>query len=132
LTDIADGAGNTIMAGERSWSNANGIWAGAIRNGVCKRGSLNACPGSVNGSYPAADLVLAHSHLNNATTDTDAGLDDFSSRHAGGANFVFADGHVSFVRSVPGDLPSGYSMDSLDLQALGTRGNGEIIRGLDY
>jgi hypothetical protein len=80
--------------------------------------------------YPAATLVLAHSHLNNALVDPDgsAGMDDFGSRHFGGAFFAFADGSVRFLRSVPGDKPDGsYTPDGLTFQALGTRANGEVV-----
>jgi prepilin-type N-terminal cleavage/methylation domain-containing protein/prepilin-type processing-associated H-X9-DG protein len=132
LTDITDGTSQTIMVGERAWSNAQGIWAGAIQNGVIQRGPRNPNPGNKNGSYPAATLVLAHSHLNNALTDTDGGLDDFSSNHTGGSNFVLADGSVHFIRSIPGDTQTGFTPDSLAFQALGTRANGDFPVGLDY
>jgi prepilin-type N-terminal cleavage/methylation domain-containing protein/prepilin-type processing-associated H-X9-DG protein len=132
LTDITDGTSQTLLVGERAWSNAQGVWAGAIKNGVLLRGVRNPGPGSTAASFPAATLVLAHSHLNNALTDTDAGLDDFSSNHTNGSNFVFADGSVHFIRSIPGDTASGFTADSIAFQALGTRANGDLVQGLDY
>jgi prepilin-type processing-associated H-X9-DG protein len=66
--------------------------------------------------------------LNNATSDTDGGLDDFSSRHPDGSNFVFADGSVHFVRSVPGDTADGdFTPDGFVFQALGTKSGAELI-----
>ena len=132
LTDVTDGTSNTLLIGDRAWANVAGVWAGAIPGGVCRRGPRNPCPGAGAGWYPAATLVLAHSHLNNTNTDTDGGLDDFSSLHIGGSNFAFADGSVHFIRSIPSDTPTGYTADSLIFQALGTRANGDSIQGLDY
>jgi prepilin-type N-terminal cleavage/methylation domain-containing protein/prepilin-type processing-associated H-X9-DG protein len=128
MAEITDGTSKTILVGEHAWSNANGIWAGAISRGVCLRGQLNPCPLTGAPSYPAPVLVQSHSHLNNATADPDGGLDDFSSRHVGGSNFLFADGAVHFIAEIPGDQPSGdYTPDGLVFQALGTRGNGELV-----
>lgn len=120
LTDITDGTSCTIMIGERAWVIAQGIWAGAIPGGIIQRGPENPSPGFAWSGAPT--LVLAHSHLNNGTGDTDAGLDDFSSRHPLGANMLFADGSVHFLRSVPGD-----GSDSLLFQAMGTRAGNEVV-----
>ena len=43
---------------------------------------------------------------------------NFSSAHSGGANFVFADGHVKFI---------GQSLDRLAFRNLSTRKGKEII-----
>jgi prepilin-type N-terminal cleavage/methylation domain-containing protein/prepilin-type processing-associated H-X9-DG protein len=131
LTDITDGTSNTLLVGERSWGNANGVWAGAVNHGVLLRGKQNPNPGSGAAFYPASVLVQAHSHLNNALTDTDGGLDDFSSRHANGSNFLYADGSVHFLRSIPGDTATGYTPEGLVFQALGTRANNDNAAGLD-
>ncbi len=128
MTDVTDGTSTTIFIGERAWANANGIWAGAISGAVCKRGQLNPCPGTAAAFAPAPVLVLAHSHLNNATMDTDAGLDDFSSRHFGGSFFLFGDGSVRWLRDIPGDNANGsYTGPGLLFQGMGTRANGEIV-----
>src|SRR5262249_10795523 len=128
FADITDGSSTTILVGERAWGNPNGIRAGAVPNGVILRGRQNPCPGGGAASYPASVLVQAHGHLNNATSDTDGGLDDFSSLHTGGSNFVFADGSVRFLRSVSGDNSDGsYTRDGIIFQAMGAPANDEVV-----
>ena len=61
-----------------------------------------------------------------------AGADTFVKEPDGGSLFVFADGSVHFIRSIPGDTPTGYTPNSLAFQAMGTRANGDSIQGLDY
>jgi prepilin-type N-terminal cleavage/methylation domain-containing protein/prepilin-type processing-associated H-X9-DG protein len=133
LGDVTDGTSETILVGERAWANANGIWAGAVSKGVIARGPLNPCQPVIPGAwFPAATLVQSHAHLNNALLDPDgsAGMDDFSSKHAGGSNFVFADGSVHFLRSVSGDNPDGsYTSDGVIFQALATRAGAEVVPG---
>ena len=138
LADITDGSSQTILVGERAWANANGVWAGVVTNGTTRRGSMNRCPSTGEPFYPAATLVQAHGNVLNTDTDTDGGLDDFSSLHPGGANFVFADGSVRFLKSVlrnSGRSSTGatvYSPASLLLQALTTRNGNEIISSDAY
>jgi prepilin-type N-terminal cleavage/methylation domain-containing protein len=130
LAGIHDGASTTILLGERSWSNAKGVWAGAVPGGIVQRGANNPNPG--NSTLAAAGLVLAHSHLNNTIGDTDGGLDDFSSNHPRGSNFVLADGSVHFFRSVPTDNADGsYTRDSLYFQAYGTIANNDSTGNLE-
>jgi prepilin-type N-terminal cleavage/methylation domain-containing protein/prepilin-type processing-associated H-X9-DG protein len=133
IGDVTDGTSNTIAIGEKAWSNANGIWAGAVPNAVIQRGQFNPCQPVVPGaSFPAATLVLSHAHLNNAVFDPDgsAGMDDFGSRHPGGSHFLFADGSVHFLRSITSDNADGsFTMDGLIFQALATRAGGEVLSG---
>ena len=123
LTDITDGTSQTLMVGERAWTFANGTWAGAVPNGVCRRGLQNPCPGGGAGFAAAPALVLSHSHLLNTNTDTDGGLDDFSSRHTGGGNFVFGDGSVRFLKD---------SINPIVMRGLITLKGGEVLSSDSY
>jgi prepilin-type processing-associated H-X9-DG protein len=138
LAGVTDGASQTIMVVERAWSKASGTWAGAVADGTIRRGSQNGCPTTGALFYPAATLVQAHCHMINTNSDPDGGLDDCSSLHPGGANFLFADGSVHFLKSILGDVgmrPDGtsvYSRAELVFQALATRAGGEIISADSY
>ena len=133
FADILDGTSVTILAGEKAFAKAQGIWAGAINRGVVVRGQYNTCQPLVAGiDYPAPALVASHAHLNNAETDGDgsAGMDDFSSMHIEGSNFVFADGSVHFIQSIPADGAAGaYTSEDMIFQRLGTRACGEAVPG---
>ncbi len=138
IAAITDGTSQTIAILERAWGETEGTWTGAVAGGFVLRGPQNPCPGSAFASYLAPCLVLAHCHLLNTNADTDSGLDDLSSFHPGGANALFADGSVHFLRNVTGDAgvnPDGstrYTPSSLILQALGTRAGGEVVSSDSY
>ncbi len=124
LLDITDGTGQTVMIGDRSWSQTRGTWAGAPAGAVTRAGPLN--PWQTATYFPPA-LVLVHNNWINIRTDSDGGLDDFSSNHPGGVNLLFADGSVRFHANVTEDGPR-----HLDFQAMGTRGGGEVVPATDY
>jgi prepilin-type N-terminal cleavage/methylation domain-containing protein/prepilin-type processing-associated H-X9-DG protein len=138
LADITDGSSQTIAVGERAWTLTSTGWPGAVDGGVARRGSANTCPKTGALFYLAATLVQAHCNVLNTNTDPDGGLDDYSSRHPGGANILFADGSVRFLKSVlansgqRGDGTTIYSPQSLILQALGTRSGGEVVNSDSY
>jgi prepilin-type N-terminal cleavage/methylation domain-containing protein/prepilin-type processing-associated H-X9-DG protein len=123
LTDITDGTSNTTMLGDRAWADTQGIWAGAANNAVTRAGPTNTWPTATG---PAQALVLVHNNWINITTDADGGLDDFSSKHAGGANLAFADGSVRFIASLTSDGPR-----HLAFWAMGTRAASDSVDGVE-
>jgi len=138
IASITDGTSQTVTAQERAWGDSEGTWTGAIAGGMILRGPFNPCPAAGDATYLAPCLVQLHCHLLNTNSDFDGGLDDPSSFHPGGANAVFADGSVHFLKTVSSDAgvnPDGstrYTPASLILQALGTRAGGEVVSSDSY
>lgn len=83
FADVTDGLSNTLMVGERSTRASSGwlyTWAGVISGGdnpICRfLGDTDVTP---NGN--------------------DVRMDEFASRHIGGAQFVLGDGTVRFIKT---------------------------------
>jgi prepilin-type processing-associated H-X9-DG protein len=120
LSQITDGTSNTLMAGEQimrvtnwnSWVHANqSVGSTALPLNRVAPGVAITSSGSVVMSTKASDLS-AWPHWYS-----------FRSQHPGGANFVFCDGSVKFLKT---------SINMPTYQALSTRANGEVISSDAY
>jgi prepilin-type N-terminal cleavage/methylation domain-containing protein/prepilin-type processing-associated H-X9-DG protein len=117
IADITDGTSSTIMVGERRYLYGQTTWVGAVTNA-----SQTAPPGSPFGVQVenSSNHVLGHSAEAWDGPASPYEPNHFSSRHTGGLNFLYADGHVSFITN---------AVDYATFKALSTRAGGEPISG---
>ena len=120
LRDITDGTSQTIAVGERGHSLGEATWVGSVTGAVL-------FPVDNDGvGYPRAEpgsgMVLGHAGGRYGPGDPNGEVNQFHSRHPGGVNFLFADGHVGFLKT---------SMTNKTFRALATRAGGEAVSG-DY
>jgi prepilin-type N-terminal cleavage/methylation domain-containing protein/prepilin-type processing-associated H-X9-DG protein len=126
IGEVTDGVSNTIFVGERSGNHSPSTWTGAVPGGRCPAWMATMPPSPFSPppgpAYDNADFgeafVLAHcnaTHLPNADFPI-YDPDTFYSMHANGANFLFGDGSVHFIKS---------NVNSATYQALSTVGGGE-------
>jgi prepilin-type N-terminal cleavage/methylation domain-containing protein/prepilin-type processing-associated H-X9-DG protein len=104
IADIRDGTAQTLLVGERATSLAPATWAGAVT-------------GAEIFPYNSSNMVLGHTGESNGPASP-LDVNGFSSRHSGGVNFLFADGHVQFLAG---------TVSQPVYQALSTRAGGEVI-----
>ncbi len=129
IASITDGTSYTLFIGERARAVADVSWAGvatAVMPFCTKSGwPVQSCESAVfivlgrTGNYPpdpfhSGDITTVYTPNSSAQ-----GPDAFGSHHPGGCNFLFGDGSVRMVRQ---------TIEPLTFLALGSRGNGEIIK----
>ncbi len=121
LRDITDGTSQTIAVGERSHRLGEATWAGAVTDAI-----LYPPPGDRDGigrprTEHASGMVLGHAGERKGPGDPTSDVNQFYSVHAGrGVNFLFADGHVTFLKA---------TMNYKTYLALATRAGGEVVSG---
>jgi prepilin-type N-terminal cleavage/methylation domain-containing protein len=123
FASITDGTSNTILIQERCFANVQGTWVGAINDGICNQGQYNQAAVAGKLGQGAGDLVLIHASTNNSPTGRS--LDDSSSMHKTGSNFLCADGAVHFISNIASGTPA-----STTLEAMGTIAGGETFAEL--
>ena len=112
--DITDGRAFTILLGE-TWGAMSPDWASGTRATLRNTGSRINAPDptlSRTGSTRIASGLLPLSFVGG-----------FSSRHPSGANFLFCDGSVQFLKE---------SINQRVYQSLGNRADGNLIDGEQY
>ena len=123
IAQITDGSSQTFAVGERSQNCSRGCWPGAVTNAAVPLVALQG--GAGFDPEGGGALVLAHTgegHGPNAPSGLAHG-DQFWSRHPGGANFLFADGSVRFIKELVG-----FTI----YQSLATRTGGEVLSADQY
>jgi prepilin-type N-terminal cleavage/methylation domain-containing protein/prepilin-type processing-associated H-X9-DG protein len=121
--DITDGTSQTIFLGEKTNDGLGEGWASGTRASLRNSGSgINR---TTNPSSPASlagddgeDAAGAASGVAATSFDTLSFVGGYNSRHPGGANFVFGDGSVRFLKT---------SISAGTFRLLANRADGEII-----
>jgi len=118
IAQVTDGTSQTFLAGERSQNLSRASWTGAVTNALVPLVALQAEAGLDPEGGGA--LVLSHTgegHGPNSPSGLAHG-DQYWSLHPGGANFLFCDGTVRFIKELVG-----FTI----FQALATRAGGEVL-----
>lgn len=117
LRDITDGTAQTIALGERSHRLGEATWVGSVTNAI-----MFPTDNDDVGRYrteTSSGMVLGHVGEGRGPGDPRADVNTFYSLHSGGGvNFLFADGHVTFLKA---------TMDYRTYKALATRAGDEVV-----
>jgi prepilin-type processing-associated H-X9-DG protein len=119
VRDITDGTTQTILVGERSHRLGEATWVGSVTNALLYP-TDNDNIGRLE-LETSSGMILGHAGEGVGPGDPRSDVNQFYSLHfGGGVNFLFGDGHVTFLKS---------TMDYRTYQALATRAGGELVSG---
>jgi prepilin-type N-terminal cleavage/methylation domain-containing protein/prepilin-type processing-associated H-X9-DG protein len=128
FAEITDGTSNTIAVGERSHNLSYVTWVARSIDGWL--GKTSPIEGGTDKFNPSPEecwtQILGPAGLEDGTrtiNQAEAHVEDYWSRHPGGANFLFADGSVKFLKE---------SINPVPWRALATRSFGEVISSDSY
>jgi prepilin-type processing-associated H-X9-DG protein len=123
FADVTDGTSNTISVGERSHNLSYVTWVARSIDGWL--GKTSPLEGGTDRFNPSPEecwtQIMGPAGLedgNRTINDPEAHVEDYWSRHPGGANFLFTDGSVRFLKSTINPMP---------WRAMATRNLGEVI-----
>ncbi|MFI5460267.1 MAG: DUF1559 domain-containing protein [Isosphaerales bacterium] len=126
FSQITDGLSQTLMVGERSIQSLKGrgqaTWVGAVPGAQfwsCDAAAI----GDPDATGPCvkedgSGMTLGHTGEGHGPGDPYSDVNQFTSRHGRGANFLFGDGHVKFLNN---------SMNYATYKALSTRSSSEVV-----
>jgi prepilin-type N-terminal cleavage/methylation domain-containing protein/prepilin-type processing-associated H-X9-DG protein len=124
FADIADGASQTLLLGERPPSSDNyfGWWYAGVGQQLDGSADCVMAVHETDRTFRAPTCPPGPYSFEPGNPDNMCDTFHFWSFHTGGAHFAFADGSVKFLM---------YSVDPI-LSALATRAGGEVINLEDY
>jgi prepilin-type processing-associated H-X9-DG protein len=128
FADVTDGTSQTIAVGERSHNLSYVTWVARSIDGWL--GKTSPIEGGTDQFDPSPEecwtQILGPAGLEDGPrtiNNPEAHVEDYWSRHPGGANMLFADGSVRFLKS---------SINPTPWRALATRNFGEIVSADAY
>ncbi len=128
IAAVTDGTSNTIMCGERSHNLSYVTWVARSIDGWL--GKTSPLEGGTDQFNPSPEecwtQIMGPAGLedgNRTINNPEAHVEDYWSMHPGGANMLFADGSVHFLKS---------SISPISWRALATRAFGEVLSADSY